>query len=222
MLWIAGALAPTGRAHAALAGRAGDRLRRRRCVALLGARAAARRRPTAWDVESAHFAERFQLFVIIALGESIVVTGATASRRSSSTLARLAAFAVAFLGTRGALVAVLQLRRAAIAERRLELPTTARRLARDAYTYLHVVIVAGIIVSAVGDEIVIAHPGERAAERPSSSRSSPARRSTCSAMSLFRLRMAGTVSGKRLAARGRDRASADCSARAAGARRWPR
>ena len=34
---------------------------------------------TDWEIETAHFAERFQLFVIIALGESIVVTGATAS-----------------------------------------------------------------------------------------------------------------------------------------------
>ena len=32
-----------------------------------------------WAIEGAHFAERFQLFIIIALGESIVVTGATAS-----------------------------------------------------------------------------------------------------------------------------------------------
>ena len=34
---------------------------------------------TDWEIESAHFSERFQLFVIIALGESIVVTGATAA-----------------------------------------------------------------------------------------------------------------------------------------------
>ena len=34
---------------------------------------------TEWEIEPAHFAERFQLFIIIALGESIVVTGATAS-----------------------------------------------------------------------------------------------------------------------------------------------
>ncbi len=32
-----------------------------------------------WDVEGGHFAERCQLFIIIALGESIVVTGATAA-----------------------------------------------------------------------------------------------------------------------------------------------
>ena len=33
------------------------------------------------------------------------------------------------------------------------------RLARDAFTYLHLPIVAGIIVTAAGDEITIAHPG---------------------------------------------------------------
>ena len=32
-----------------------------------------------WEVEGGHFADRFQAFVIIALGESIVITGATAS-----------------------------------------------------------------------------------------------------------------------------------------------
>ena len=36
--------------------------------------------PSAWEVETSHFAERFQLFVIIALGESIVLTGATTSQ----------------------------------------------------------------------------------------------------------------------------------------------
>jgi low temperature requirement protein LtrA len=34
------------------------------------------------------------------------------------------------------------------------------RLARDAYTYLHVPIVAGIIAVAVGDDLLIAHPGD--------------------------------------------------------------
>ena len=37
----------------------------------------------AWNVQTSHFAERFQLFVIIALGESIVLTGATTSGSSS-------------------------------------------------------------------------------------------------------------------------------------------
>ena len=49
---------------------------------------------------------------------------------------------------------------AAVAQRRLELAENRTLMARDAYTYLHVVMVAGIIVSAVGDELVIAHPTE--------------------------------------------------------------
>ena len=48
----------------------------------------------------------------------------------------------------------------AVAQRRLEMAANRTQMARDAYTYLHVVIVAGIIVGAVGDELVIAHPGE--------------------------------------------------------------
>ena len=33
------------------------------------------------------------------------------------------------------------------------------RLARDAYTYLHLPIIAGVIVTAVGDELLLARPG---------------------------------------------------------------
>ena len=33
-------------------------------------------------------------------------------------------------------------------------------LARDAYTYLHLPIVAGVIMVAVGDDLLLAHPGE--------------------------------------------------------------
>ena len=114
--------------------------------------------PTAWDVETSHFAERFQLFVIIALGESIVVTGATTSQLSLG-IARLTAFGVAFLMT-AAFWWLYFSYVAAIAQRRLELATERTTMARDGYTFLHVVLVAGVIVSAVGDEIVIAHPTE--------------------------------------------------------------
>ena len=51
-----------------------------------------------WQVGSGHFAERFQLFMIIALGESIVLTGATTSELELD-LARVAAFGLAFLVT---------------------------------------------------------------------------------------------------------------------------
>ena len=51
-----------------------------------------------WNVETEHFAERFGLFMILALGESIVITGATTSALDLDT-ARLVAFGMAFLAT---------------------------------------------------------------------------------------------------------------------------
>lgn len=111
-----------------------------------------------WAVDTGHFSERFQLFIIIALGESIVVTGATASGMTFDA-ARATAVAVAFVGS-AALWWLYFDRVAGLAGRRLAEAPDAGRLARDGFTYLHIPIVAGIIVSAVGDEIVIKHPGE--------------------------------------------------------------
>src|SRR3954470_19780767 len=48
----------------------------------------------AWELEVSHFAERFQLFVILALGESIVVTGATTASGEELGATRLAAFVI--------------------------------------------------------------------------------------------------------------------------------
>ena len=52
-----------------------------------------------WTIEGGHFAERCQGFVIIALGESIVVIGAALSQLPSVTPAVVAAFAAAFAGS---------------------------------------------------------------------------------------------------------------------------
>jgi low temperature requirement protein LtrA len=149
-----------------------------------------------WNVETAHFAERFQLFMIIALGETIVITGATTAELEIDT-ARVAAFGLAFLGT-AALWWLYFDYVARIAERRLATAQNRTQLARDGYTYLHVVMVAGVIVSAVGDELVIAHPLDRlsAAELVAVA-GGPALYLVGHA--LFRLRMAGSISWKRLA-----------------------
>jgi low temperature requirement protein LtrA len=112
--------------------------------------------PEAWEVGTEHFSERFQLFIIIALGESIVITGATTSRHELTT-ETIVAFALAFLITAAQWWLYFNIV-AAIAERRLAEAVNRTVLARDAYTYLHVVIVAGILLTAVGDELVIAHP----------------------------------------------------------------
>ena len=154
----------------------------------------ARLGPETWNVATGHFVERFQLFIIIALGESIVLTGATTSDLERD-LPTLTAFAVAFLGS-AALWWLYFNYAARIAERRLELAPNRTQLARDAYTYLHVVMVAGIIVAAVGDELLIAHPTEELPGREVAAIvAGPA--IYLFAQGLFRLRMAGSVSRKR-------------------------
>jgi low temperature requirement protein LtrA len=157
---------------------------------------AARIPPSAWQVETAHFAERFQLFVIIALGESIVVTGATTSGLDV-TPARAAAFAVAFLTT-AALWWLYFSYVAQIAQRRLELARRRVEMARDAYTYLHVVLVAGVIVAAVGDELAIAHPTSvLPAAEVATAAAGPG--IYLLGLAVFRRRVAGTFAPKRVA-----------------------
>jgi low temperature requirement protein LtrA len=114
--------------------------------------------PAVWHIGTGHFAERFQLFIILALGETIVITGATTSELELDA-ARLTGFSLAFLGT-AAFWWLYFTSTYGIGERRLEEVEDRTTLGRDAYTYLHVVLVAGIIVTAVGDELVIAHPTE--------------------------------------------------------------
>ncbi len=116
-----------------------------------------RLRPEAWTVASEHFAERFQLFVIIALGESIVITGATAS--DDATTETILALVVAFLGS-AALWWLYFNRAADRMAGHLESSGGRTELARDIYTYMHVFVIAAIIVTAVGDELLIDHPGD--------------------------------------------------------------
>jgi low temperature requirement protein LtrA len=109
-----------------------------------------------WNISGAHMAERCELFVIIALGESILVTGGTFGQLDI-TRATLAAFVVAFLGSVALWWVYFDLSFDA-AERAFESSSDPGRLGRFAYTYLHIPMVAGIIVTAVGDELVIADP----------------------------------------------------------------
>jgi low temperature requirement protein LtrA len=109
-----------------------------------------------WDVDGHHLAERCALFVIIALGESVLVTGATFAGQAWTT-PTVAAFVVAFLGS----VAMWWIYFDTGAERashRIEHSDDPGRQARLAYTYLHLLIIAGVIVCAVADELVLAHP----------------------------------------------------------------
>src|ERR687889_426302 len=107
-------------------------------------------------VEGGHAAERCQLFVILALGESILVTGTTFGEIETS-VATVAAFVVAFLGS-AALWWIYFARSAEAAREIFASSEDPGRIARSAYTYFHLPMIAGIIAVAAGDELVVAHP----------------------------------------------------------------
>jgi low temperature requirement protein LtrA len=148
-------------------------------------------------VAVAHFAERYSLFVIICLGESIVAIGVGASAE------RFDAQLVAAVGL-GLLITIALWwtyfdRFAAVAEQRLRTHRDPVLAAADAYSYLHLVIVAGIIVFAVGVKLAVHDVGEPLGDA--------ARLALCGGVALylaghvaFGLRMAGSLGVEKLVA----------------------
>lgn len=111
-----------------------------------------------WQIEGAHFGERFQLFVIVALGESIVLAGATASGTGLS-IDVVAALLLALLASTALWWLYFGQIAGAVLERLREVSAEERgQVGRDIYTYLHLPIVCGIVLFAVGEELMIAHP----------------------------------------------------------------
>jgi low temperature requirement protein LtrA len=113
---------------------------------------------TDWIIEGGHMAERSAGFIIIALGESIVVTGATFADLPW-TLATVTAFLSAFIGAL-AMWWIYFNKGAEAGSEQISKSSEPGRLARLAYTYLHMPIVAGIILAAVADELVLTHPAD--------------------------------------------------------------
>jgi low temperature requirement protein LtrA len=114
-----------------------------------------------WTIEGGHFAERCQAFVLIALGESIVITGASLSGMEHVGGGAIAAFAVAFLGA----VALWWLyfdRSASASAEVIASADDPGAVARAAYHMIHPVMVAGIIVAAAGDQKVLTAPSSAA------------------------------------------------------------
>ena len=109
-----------------------------------------------WRLATGHFVERFGLFVIAALGETIILTGAATAGHELDA-GTIAAFVSAFAGT-AALWWLYFTSTRELGERSLRGEANRTGRARDIYTYGHVVIVAGVILTAVGDELIIAHP----------------------------------------------------------------
>ena len=115
-----------------------------------------RARTEEWDVDGSHLSERCALFVIIALGESLLVTGATFAELRWNTT-NIVAFIAAVVGS----IAIWWIYFDTGAERarhRITHSNDPGRQARAAYTYMHAFIVGGIIVCAAADELVLVHP----------------------------------------------------------------
>jgi low temperature requirement protein LtrA len=113
-----------------------------------------------WRVEPAHFIERHGLIVIIAIGESLVAIGLGASGTNLDAgvivaavlgLAVAASFWLAYFD-------FFPLRAQQLLTDRSGVERTA--LARDAYTYLHLPMVAGIILTAFALKETLAHVGD--------------------------------------------------------------
>ena len=109
-----------------------------------------------WAVEGGHLAERVGLFIIICLGESVLVTGA-AFAGLEWTAPVVAAFASAFVSTLAMWWIWFSKAHDAASEAIAGSDDTGR-MARSAYTYAPILVVAGIVVTAVGDEMSLSHP----------------------------------------------------------------
>jgi low temperature requirement protein LtrA len=110
-----------------------------------------------WRVHVSHFAERHGLFVIIALGESLIAIGVA----STALTATVSSFVVKGAGV-GVVCALWWLYFGWFQtwlEERVEV-TNSIDLIRNAYSFVHYLIVMGVVGVAAALESAIAHPGE--------------------------------------------------------------
>ncbi|MBD9481250.1 low temperature requirement protein A [Pseudoxanthomonas sp. PXM02] len=117
-----------------------------------------RSRTSDWTIDGGHLAERCQLFVIIALGESVLATGASFGQAAHPGPAVWLAFLVSFIGC----VAMWWMyfdTSSGDAAHVIEHSDDPGRLGAY-FHYVHVLLIAGVIVCAVADDLVVAHPLE--------------------------------------------------------------
>jgi len=113
-----------------------------------------------WRLQPAHFVERHALILIIALGESIVAIGLGAEADVDTGVVVAAILGVAVTAALWWLYFDVV---ALVAERRLARAAPGREqneLARDSYSYLHLPMVAGVVLLALGLKKTLADVGE--------------------------------------------------------------
>jgi low temperature requirement protein LtrA len=109
-----------------------------------------------WDVSGPHIAERSALFVIIAVGESFLVTGFAFVDQEASAWG-IAGLFLAFVN--GVAMWWLYFDHGERAgSKAIAASDTPGRIARLAYTYVHAIIIAGIVLTSVADKSVLEHP----------------------------------------------------------------
>ncbi|HEX7804082.1 MAG TPA: low temperature requirement protein A [Pseudoxanthomonas sp.] len=109
-----------------------------------------------WTIEGGHLAERCQLFVIVALGETVLASGATLANAKIWDAPVLLALLATFVGTLAMwwLYFGTSSKQATVAITRSSDPGRIGAY----FHYVHAILVAGIIVTAVGNDLVLAHP----------------------------------------------------------------
>jgi low temperature requirement protein LtrA len=119
-----------------------------------------------WRLVPGHFAERHGLILIIALGESVVAIGAGAAGHVDFEIGLAAVLGVglaaALWWTYFDIVALVSARRLEEADQGL----VQNALARDSYSYIHLALVAGVVLSAFGLKTVLGHPDDHLHEVP--------------------------------------------------------
>ncbi|PRD13156.1 low temperature requirement protein A [Pantoea coffeiphila] len=109
-----------------------------------------------WTIDGHHLAERCQLFVIVALGETILITGATLSELEVWSMPIVIASLVAFVGSLAMWWVYFDTSSKAGSHAIQKADNPGQMGAR--FHYVHVVLVGAIIVCAVANELVIVHP----------------------------------------------------------------
>jgi low temperature requirement protein LtrA len=112
-----------------------------------------------WDVSGSHIAERTALFVLIALGEGLLVTGfafVAAEASVDAVIAVVTAFVAA-----AACWWIYFDHGERIGAEALEAAGAPGRTARTAYSWVHLLIVGGVVLLGVGDKEVLGHPHEQ-------------------------------------------------------------
>ena len=155
--------------------------------------------PSGWRLVPGHFAERHGLIVIVALGESIVAIGVGAGAGVDGGV-----IAAAVLGIAVACAlwwAYFDVSALAASQRLAELESVPvrNRLARDGFSYLHLPMVAAVVLIALGAKSTLAHVGDPLEWETAASLVGGAALYLLAHVA-FKLRTLGTVSTDRLVA----------------------